>query len=76
VFAPVTFLLGFFGANVSQAHSGDSMFNVEFWWVYCVAAGLALLPLLVVFVVLGLHRRDRAATPPRLASQPGAGNGS
>ena len=71
IIAPVTFLLGFFGTNVSQAHAGDSMWNGEYAWAYITAALLAVVPLVTVLVLRRLTRRHRAAAPGGAVPRPG-----
>jgi hypothetical protein len=62
IIAPVTFLLGFFGMNVSQVHNGQSMWMQTYLWAYIVAGLLAVIPLLTVLILRSrTKRRVRAA---------------
>jgi hypothetical protein len=58
IIAPVTFLLGFFGMNVSQVHDGASLWDIHtYLWVYVVAGLLAMTPLLTVILLRSITRR-------------------
>jgi uncharacterized membrane protein len=58
IIAPVTFLLGFFGMNVSQVHDGASLWDIHtYLWVYVVAGLLAMTPLLTVILLRSITKR-------------------
>jgi hypothetical protein len=58
IIAPITFILGFFGMNVSQIHRGASLWDFHTYrWAYIVAGFLALAPLLTVLLLLFVAKR-------------------
>jgi AcrR family transcriptional regulator len=58
IIAPVTFLLGFFGMNVSQVHDDGSMWDTRtYLWAYIVAGLLAAIPLLTVLLLRSISKR-------------------
>jgi hypothetical protein len=64
IIAPITFLLGFFGMNVSEVHPGADLWNWHlFLPVYIIAALLGIAPIVTFFILQFLaNRRRRPAT--------------
>jgi hypothetical protein len=74
VVAPITFLLGFFGMNVSEAHPGADMWDLGlFLPVYIIAGALTVAPVATFYLLQMLTRRRRREAMRGPTGLPGGG---
>jgi hypothetical protein len=58
IVAPITFILGFFGMNVSQIHDKASLWDFHTYrWAYIIATVLAVAPLMTILLLLFVINR-------------------